>query len=247
MGNSRGRCCSRSGPRRILGDVSSKGNKRSREELLQLLTEQRGALAASCENFDRGNQWEANRLATTVFNLVHDASKSITSLLTQLGLRSGLRFMSSGRVVDHEPNERGEVLAASTPPLVMINMSPGSTKFVARLHSTADAPEQTQSSVQFHRWWEDERIFKDWSGDKSLVLNRRRLVFGLRHQDGGAHIGALTDPAYVRFKAGAGWMGGAWMNGVEVVSPQTLMTEALAETMRQVAWEVTETLKQVAV
>jgi hypothetical protein len=198
-------------------------------------------LEASCEGFDKGNQWEANRLATTIYTLLHDGG-SITSLLTQLGARSGLRFMSSGRVVDHKPNEQGEILAASTPPLVMIKMSPGSTKFKARLSSTAAVPEQTQSSVQFHKWWEDERIFKDWSGDSSLFLNRRRLIFALRHQDGGAHIGDLTDPAYVRLKAGAGWMGGASINGA--VFTTELMTEALAESMRQVAWEVTETLKQ---
>ena len=190
---------------RIHCDVGKTGPKRPRAELLELLFEQREALAASCEGFDKGNQWEANRLATTIYTLLHDGG-AITSLLTQLGARSGLRFMSSGRVVDH--NEETGRPVGSTPPLVMVQMAPGSTKFVARLGVTSAAPAQIQSSVQFPRWWEKEFIFKDYAGNGSLMLNRRRLVFALRHQDGGAHIGKLTDPAYVRLKEGAGWFGG---------------------------------------
>src|SRR5262245_34753110 len=97
----------------IQGDVE---NKRARSELIILIEEQRQALAASCQNFDRGNEWEAARLATCVFTLVHDGGP-ITSLLTQLGLRAPLRFVSTGRI----KNERG--LVASTPPLLQINLS----------------------------------------------------------------------------------------------------------------------------
>lgn len=59
----------------------------------------------------------------------------------------------------------------------------------------------------------------------------------MRHQDGGGHIGPLTDPAYVKLKAGGGWFAGSGNR------PPKQMDMAAAATMRQIAWEVTETLK----
>src|SRR5437762_898155 len=58
----RRRHCPRSSSGRIFGDVRS---KRPTAELVRLLKEQRHALAASCENYDKGNEWEAQRLATS--------------------------------------------------------------------------------------------------------------------------------------------------------------------------------------
>jgi hypothetical protein len=65
------------------------------------------------------------------------------------------------------------------------------------------------------------------------------LVYGLRHQDGGSHIGPLTDPAYRRLKAGAGLLAHAGWD-----SPVQSVPQGVSATMRQVAWEITETLKQ---
>jgi hypothetical protein len=202
------------------------GAKRSRGELIRLLEEQRQALAASCENYDRGNHWEAARLATIVHTLVHDGG-AITSLLTQLGLRASLRFVSSNRI-RHNPNR-----LVSSPPLVTMQISSDTgAKFVPRLADQNGA--EGRLELQFERWWAKELIFKDLRAE----LTRRRLVFGLRHQDGGSHVGALTDPAYVWLKDGAGWFGGIGTGAPEAVRG------AVAATMRQVAWEVTETLGQ---
>lgn len=201
------------------------GKKRARSELITLLAEQRQALAASCESFDNGNEWEAARLATSVFTLVHDGGK-IRSLLTQLGLRAPLRFVSTGRIKDVP----GRV--ALTPPLLQIELSPETgVRFLPRFDS---APNQT-IRLQFPRWWEQEVIFK---GNGAPPLSRRRLVFSLRHQDGGGHVGELTDKAYVDLKAGGGWFGGLGDD------PPKPLDMGAAATMRQVAWEMTETLKQ---
>jgi hypothetical protein len=81
-----------------------------------------------------------------------------------------------------------------------------------------------------------EAIYKDRS--ENVELTRRRLVFSLRHQEGGAHIGKLTDRHYIHLKSGGGWFA-----GVGNKPPESLVGAALA-TMRQVAWELTETLKQ---
>jgi hypothetical protein len=97
-------------------------------------------------------------------------------------------------------------------------------------HSTPPLPKM----AQFESWWSKEDIY-DSGG---MHLTRRRLVFALRHQDGGSHVGELTDPAYVRLKAGAGFSG----NATDGSARQ--LVEAANATMRQVAWEVTETLKE---
>jgi hypothetical protein len=91
-----------------------------------------------------------------------------------------------------------------------------------------------QKLVQFEAWWTKERIYRD-SGTE---LTRRRLVFSLRHQEGGGHIGVLTDPAYIQLKAGGGWFGNASDGSTR------MLTEAATASMRQVAWEITETLAQ---
>lgn len=200
--------------------------KRTREELVQLLAEQRQALSASCEGYDSGKEWEAARLATAVFTLVHDGG-SIRSLLTQLGLRGSLRFISSGRVVDDL------AVAAASPPLVMFTLGPNGAKFVPRLEN---GPPRRMVELQFTTWWAKEVIYKDYRN--GVELTRRRLVFALRHQDGGGHVGELTDDAYVRFKGGGGWFAGSG-NG-----PGAPLVNGVTATMRQVAWEITRTLEQ---
>lgn len=203
--------------------------KRPRGELIQLLSEQRQALAASCEGYDKGNEWEAARLATAVFTLVHDGG-SIVSLLTQLGLRSGLRFVSTGRY----PSPPNMEVAFSSPPLTGFMGGLGGMRCVPRFVGGKDPP---PTLVRFETWWTKEDVERSHSAG-APQLTRRRLVFALRHQDGGSHVGELTDSAYVRLKAGAGMFGNS-ADG----SPRA-MIEAASAAMRQMAWEVTETLEQ---
>src|SRR5260370_17174437 len=106
------------------------------------------------------------------------------------------------------------------------------TRFIPRLGDRSGSSGQLE--LQFRTWWAKERIYKDQQAD----LTRRRLVFALRHQDGGGHIGNLTDTSYVRLKGGAGWFGGVG------TGPPEPFVGAVSATRRQVAWEVTETLKQ---
>lgn len=205
--------------------------KRPRAELIQLLSEQRQALAASCEGYDKGHEWEGPRLATTIFTLVHDGG-AIASLLTQLGLRASLRFVSTGQ---HQPPPNMRV-SVSSPPLIGFSGEGGGMRFVAQCNLRLPQPPPTLA--QFDTWWTKESIFHEPMRAGGTDLTRRRLVFALRHQDGGGHIGELTDDSYVRLKAGAGFSGSTPDGRTRT------MVEAANATMRQVAWEVTETLKQ---
>ena len=196
--------------------------KRPRAELVEHLKDQRAALAASCAGFDSGNQWEAARLATTVFTLLHDGG-SIVSILTQLGLRASLRFVSTAH-----PMNPGNALPET--PLIALRLSDKGATYVPAF---GNAPFPSTRS-QFPTWWVKELIYRDGG----FELTRRRLVFALRHQDGGGHVGELTDEAYIRFKTKAAW------DFVKEGSPPEPVYGAVAATMRQIAWEVTETLVQ---
>jgi hypothetical protein len=197
---------------------------RTRAELVTLLAEQRSALAASCASYDRGNEWEAARLATSVFTLFHDGG-STRSLLTQLGLRASLRFVSTGRYWS-PPDTRYNFV----PVLLGAHLSAAGAKFLPRYQIPIAQPAPTR--VEFETWWSKEDIY----GSGGVKLSRCRLVFALRHQDGGGHVGDLTDPAYISLKTRAGR--GSDANG------DIRYLSGSSGTMRQIAWEVTETLKQ---
>jgi hypothetical protein len=69
-------------------------NPRTRAEIKQAFDIQLAAVAASSRSYDDGNRWEALRLSTAVYNLVHDHG-SIKSLLGQLGIRRRVRYRAS--------------------------------------------------------------------------------------------------------------------------------------------------------
>jgi len=205
--------------------MSRQKPKRSREELLHLLKGQMKALEASSRSFDAGEDWEAERLATAVFNLVQDGG-SMVSLLSQLEVRDSLKFVSTGRMPSGLPPAD-----IASPALLMMQSHGTTSRFTPML---GDGPPM-YASVTFEDWWKNELIYQERASGQ---LNRMRLVFALRHQDGGAHIGTLTDEIYIYLKKGAGWQLKHSDGRSEPVS------NLVAGCMRQVAWEVTETLKQ---
>jgi hypothetical protein len=189
------------------------------------LTEQRHALKASCDSYDSGNEWEAARLATTIFTLLHDGG-SIKSVLTRLGLKTGLRFISTGD--EYDPKN-----LMTHMPLVAARIETTASGTVGKAIPIFEIGESPQRRNQFPTWWEKESIYHD----SGLHLTRRRLVFALRHQDGGGHVGELTDESYVRIKTKSF----AFAFGPN--QPDQPMY-AMTASMRQIAWEVMEVLDQ---
>ncbi len=158
------------------GWTISRKNHRPRAELIELLKHHRQALAASCTSYDSGNEWEAARLATTVFTLVHDGG-SIISLLTRLGLRASLKFISSS----HEINPKN--LLADTP-LIMMKMTTG--QHANYLPTLGDVPFST-GPIQFPKWWEKELIYRDGNG-LCKAKNRSYLVLPGGRKSSPTHI-----------------------------------------------------------
>lgn len=206
--------------------MTSRRWQRSRSELLLSLATQMKAIEASSHSYDAGNTWEAVRLASAVYILVHDGSKKVQSIFTQLGVRGSLRFISYAT-----PGRPGNLVRET--PLVMLRLTSGEgAKYIPKLGDGPLPPHQ----VQFHTWWEDEKIYRE---PDTHFLNRRRLVWSLRDQEGGGHLDAeITDPAYIRFsrETEGGWI--TSVNGVE----RKVMDGHLA-TMRHIAWEIQETVR----
>jgi hypothetical protein len=201
---------------------------RKPEEIREALEVQRSALTASCKAYDEGNRWEAIRLATTVFVIVHDAGKKFQSLLAQLGIRGKLRFVASGF-----PANPNNLLRETN--LVMARVhSDGRAEYVPLLDE-ASVPIRR---VQVHSWWKDDLILRDGT----FRLTRQKLAFVLRSQEGGAHFdAALRDPNYVQFAHEQLSTPFALFEGR---APKPILGVEWAS-MRQVAWELLKTLEGV--
>jgi len=196
---------------------------RPRAEVIEHFHRRRAALLASCEGFDQGKEFEVERIATEVFTFVYDGGR-IVSILSRLGIRSSARFVSSNHV---EPDSKN--LLADTP-LILTHFS-SADKIAKYLPRKDNGPKPAQL-VKFSRWWEKELIYKNGS----YSLTRKRLVFSLRHQDGGGHVGTLTDESYKRLKNDAMFVAKFGND------PEVAVTGALGGTMRQIGWELEQTL-----
>jgi len=154
---------------------------------------------------------------------VHDHGKQCRSVLTQLGVRDGLKFVSAFGTPPPQ-------LIGQWNPLVLIHMrANGPSEYLPKL----DEVTVPISMVSFKLWWERDIIFKN----SAVSLTRKRLVFALRNQDGGSHLDEeLRDLGYVELakvtRTFAKRPGHA---------PQFLV-EAESAIMRHVAWELTKTL-----
>ena len=198
---------------------------RSSEEVQRALEIQRQALESSCVAYDNGNRWEASRIATTVMVLVHDAGRN-QSILRQLGIKGKLRFITSA--FQYSPRN----VLRETHLLSTRVYNDGTAEYAPLL----DGAPHGLRRLQFHDWWESELIFRDGT----FRLTRKRLAHVLRNQEGGAHFDPiLQDANYLRFAK-------EQLTTPYVVSagmPPRAILGAEWASMRQVGWELLETLK----
>lgn len=196
---------------------------RPRAEIIEHLERRRAALLASGQAFDKGDAWEVERIATEVCNLVFDDGAKITSVLTRLGIRDSLPFVSSGRV---QPTH---LLPCCPLTFTQAHVGDKVVRYVPKLGNAPSPP----ISVDFKTWWDQETIFKT----ETFSLSRKRLILALRNQDGGSHVGELTDKSYVQLKE-------IFPVGVEIrdAPNQVHLPGAVAASARQIGWELEQTL-----
>jgi hypothetical protein len=212
---------------------------RSRAELEEALLEQRQMLKASCVGYDAENLWEAKRIATVLYTLFHDGSGRTVSLLSQLGIRSGLRFHSARPEILEFPLSTGLVL-------IKVRAVDDAVTFIPMCQEAEVMP--WARSLAFGPWW-DEPVYVSPSG---RLLSRKNLVFAMRCQDGGAHLdAALRNEEYAAFRDfdGAALLEMIRANAALDADPQITklvqvkaIPNALSATMRHMAWEVESAL-----
>jgi len=191
-------------------------------ELAAALEAQKRAIVSSSRAFDEGEDWEACRIATAVHVIVHDSGKRTQSLLSQMGVRKTTEFVASGRPVD--PTN----LVACTP-LVKLRIQSAGNRYLPILDESRD----DVRLLNFRSWWEQDFIFR--SADSNRKLTRKKLVFALRSQDGGAHYDAvLRDPNYIEAKHRPLWFS---LSGAPVQNLERAI-------MRQVGWELLQSLER---
>lgn len=182
-------------------------------ELQELLAEQVQALKASCASFDRGNHWEAKRIATSIRILVHHTSQS-HSLLSQMGL-DGRGYLNT------------------SPPIDEANLLPqcGLLAVGIRREQGAFLPALDDMSGEFTdlmTWWETPVI---WDRVDTR-FSRKELTLFLSNKDGGAHVDPALPDAYRALKNSTmGWT----FSGKSAKSPELFA-------MRQIGHEMIKSL-----
>ena len=163
------------------------------------------------------------------------------SLLTALGLRRKLRFLSTGEnvsQVDHVGGLVRERVAIFGSSLVAADVGPAGARYAAHLADTS-VPHQW---VSFAQWWSQPvmtaRPHANLGSQKvAPASSRRDLVRWLANADGGAHVDRGLEPDHddiLRSPPGI---------SVELEGQVYELGSPLPATMRQVAYELLETLR----
>lgn len=150
--------------------------KRSKQELQEHWDDQIRFVQKSIEEFDRGDEKEAQRLATHLRILFHETNSS-KALFNQL--KPQIIFLSSGDLYTPSNLLTSWVLLDMT-------LSPNEMKYTANMNNPS-----RHFYLTFNDWW-NEIIFDD----KKHKFTRRDIVTYVANQDGGAHVDPKLDEAY---------------------------------------------------
>jgi hypothetical protein len=210
--------------------------EKTAEELYEALNRQILNLRRSISAYDEGATEEAERMAASIFIMLHEGSKN-RALLLSLGLRKTMVFPDSSFIL-LPSHPGGEVMQA--PPLCVIQMVENSVQYAPLC--IMDTPEEPLPVkwVSFERWWE-QGIY---TTARDRELSRKNVVFAMRNHDGGAHVG---DKSY---HEAYHWLATDFDPRVRVTNGEGMklpLKNAHWPTMRQVAWEVDRALTMAAI
>ena len=164
-------------------NIKSKRTRLSPKELREALKEQLEMLNKSCLEFDRGDVFEAKRIAVHLRILWHNKGQS-KGLASQLNL--------ANKVID---------TAFVVPPAFVTSGSPEPPSDERRLFAIGgrrayaplfdNGPAGTYET-EFDQWWEGN-VLSDGEGHK---FTRKDMVLGVANADGGAHVDSTLDSNY---------------------------------------------------
>ncbi|MFB0845777.1 hypothetical protein [Paenibacillus oleatilyticus] len=190
------------------------------------LKEQIQFILNSCDAFDNGFKGEAKRLAATIRVLVHDTPNSI-SLLTQLRCKDSLYYHNTSL-----PYVADNLVAH----LGLIGVKAGVTGVEYYAFLGDGFPDSyLKPWVTFPTWWTNTIIIDD----KMNKFNRKDLILTVANQDGGTHVDPKLNQAYAELSRNNS------LNMFQVTdSHETPISDPHLVSIRQIAYEIIETLKR---
>lgn len=208
---------------------------RKQGELKKEFDEQCELLESACSMFDEGKSWAAKLMAGAAYVLLRDGGKQNKSVLTQMGLKSGMVFLATGKKHPRDPLERAAFM-----PLVGLRFEDGRTPYY--IPQYARHPEYHRW-LKFDEWWTRDVIFglrdkKDPRRERN-ILTRKRVIHTLRDQDGHGHFDEkITDDDYHALKHEEIWV------SVSPDGQRVSLGNLERVTMRQVAFELLESIRR---
>jgi len=190
------------------------------------LKEQIQFLTVSAESYDKGNEWEAKRLAVAIRTLLHDTAKS-KSLLAQINGKSTLFYNTAN---DCNPDKYFPPLMG----LTMIKGESNSIRLCAPL-STYISRWKDKDKIPFSEWWNQIVIYDT---DKN-TLTRKDLILKVANTDGGAHIDPELDADYAALTR----LKSLGITRISIGLPQDVGLEVTLASIRQITYEVILSLK----
>lgn len=237
---------------------------KSEDELREALVRQMSNMRRSAEAYDAGHDGEAERLATVAYTLLFEGKGRTKSLLGQLGLKNELLFYNSAMpeinfdfdqiklfMADYikKHNLRKdpvEVVKTIPPKLCPAYMKQGGVQKFWPLCDAPDFPSRQLPQWSFDRWW-DEIIYQR---NADVSLSRKVLISALRSQEGGAHVDdkrRSRSSHYISNDQSVTSRLNIETNEFEYPEMPdcegTTFPNAHWASMRQIAWEIDETIK----
>lgn len=211
--------------------------RKSHSDLLAKLVIQIRALEVSSKGFDEGELWEAERLATSVCNILFDRPNAKSLLGGHLNILQNIKFISScppkwipPAGMEHFPAPTSLIPAQG---FVVLDCHGFDRRFSPAFDG-GNPDKKRFTWLNFGEWWA-EHVFTTWDGD---VICRGDLVKILRDKDGGSHIDSKIDnKAYNILAKDA--IPGALLG-------ENPITEIHYIVMRQIAWEVQISIERAA-
>lgn len=193
-------------------------------EIRSALLEQVALLQSYCDHYDAGAEMYCKPMATTLRTLLHH-EKTSSSLLQQLGLRSG-RFFSMAPPL----NPRNRLTECN---LVYLRFEAGKAAYLPQLEALPGARRKP-----FSEWWISPIV----KGKGGVTLSRMQIVRAVTDQDGGAHVDPKITPTYAAFRSGEVL---GWALSTDGADPDLVHSPQYA-CIRTIAHETLLTLKQYA-
>lgn len=211
-----------------------------RGELLGRLDELLDDLVTAGERFDQGRLIEAKVMAIHLRKLLHEAVGS-HALIQEFGLQHRLTWVDTAGV----PNPKVQSSAAC---LTLMNVRKGAHahgEYVPKFSLYPPAPIRTRSGghidrgsrIPFEHWWTNP-VVKDADGAE---YSRKQLVLALTERGPDGRLDPETAAAYDALVDSAS-LGGALLD--ETPSPATLTHNPVMASVRQISYEVLQSITQ---